>query len=125
MFDSTKRKQISTSCPRCLGRIGLLAGMRSQSPFSVRCPHCKTKLAVRMPGQLRLILMVVALLVPAIWAIHPIHAAFGMFGTILYSVLLLLLGMVLDASMGVIYFTHARFIPVDKLKDDKREKELL
>src|SRR5437879_5726496 len=56
-----------SSCPACGGRLTVWVGVRSPSPLSVRCPHCRQKLVVRFRGRALFICAVTAILIPCIF----------------------------------------------------------
>ena len=125
MFDPKQPKMISTPCPQCSRRIGLMTGLKACTPFAIKCPHCKTTLAVRMRGMIPLVVAVTALITLFIGATVPIFAAFGAFWTGLYIVLLLVGWLALEIAAGVLFFTYASFVPINRNKRDKRAKEIL
>jgi hypothetical protein len=125
MMDGKRPTRISTACPRCDRRIGLMAGLKAGTPFALKCPHCKTTLIVRMRGLIPFVLAITALISLSVWGVHPIFVRFGSFWTGLYVVFLLVGWFALEIATGVILFTHARFTPINWKRRGKRTKEIL
>jgi hypothetical protein len=116
-------KRILTACPCCARRIGLMTGLKAGTPFAIKCPHCKTTLLVRMRGLIPLVLAVIGFVSLCVWSVKPFFAAFGATWTAVYILLLLAVWLLLEVSIGVILFTHARFTPISRLRRDRQRKQ--
>ena len=85
--------------------------MRSPSPLSIRCPHCRQKLAIRFRGRALFICAVTAILILCIfiliwgWRQLPITAQ-------LTRLVILLVGWILlEMATAVFYFSFATLVP--------------
>lgn len=106
-------------CSVCNDELSLWKSLISASPFTIRCPQCKSKLKAGSRG-LELIYTVVVVYC-------SIVALFGLFGllisshisTLMFFVALVFLTLALiglDIGTRIILFTYSAFVPIEKRK---------
>lgn len=109
-------RRLSTPCPCCQRRIGIGAGIKAPTPFTICCPYCKTWLFVRMRGLVPLTLGILALVAALGAGLMWVQASLGGAWMGACVVLLLAAGLALDIALSVILFTNATFTPINKAK---------
>lgn len=113
MSDKPPRR-LSTICPNCGRRVGIGAGIKAPTPFTIKCPHCRTWLLVRMRGMIPFVAAVVAFVGLSVMSVFWVFAAAGAFWGTLYLLLMLIVWLALEIGTCVLLFTHAQFTPLTR-----------
>jgi hypothetical protein len=105
------RLKTHASCFSCGGTLTIWTGMRSPSPLSMRCPHCRQKLAIRFRGRALFICAVIAILIPClfflIWGWRQLPTT-----ALLTRLAILFVGWILlELATAVFYFSFATLVP--------------
>jgi hypothetical protein len=102
-----------TECPVCHGDVSLWDGMRAPTPFRIRCPHCRTRLQVKMRG-LRWVfaLMVLVGIGVGVWLAELWFRSRRLL--ILGVACVVVAWLIAELVAGVVLYTYARFDPVGK-----------
>jgi hypothetical protein len=99
------------NCPACGGTLTVWNAMRSMSPVSMRCPHCRRKLAIRFRGRECFITVVVVALVIGIFALLK---GWPHFAPVTLGLRLAIIGagtFLLELATAVFYFSVATLVP--------------
>ena len=99
------------SCPACGGRLNVWSGLRSMSPVSMRCPHCRRKLAIRLRGRAFYITAVVFALVVCIFALFRGWPHFPAATLVTRFAIIVAGWFLLELATAVFYFSFATLVP--------------
>ena len=101
-------------CPACQGQLSIWVAIRSPSPFSLRCPHCKKKLRVRMRGLWPFVIVVVLMFIALAAACIAAFGLFGWLGFFFGIAGLLLFWIIAEFATSILYFNYAKFTFEDR-----------
>jgi hypothetical protein len=102
-----------TVCPACNGTVSFWAGFRAPTPFTIRCPNCKTKLKTVFPGLPFIFAVVLVGFITVSWGSLAFLIAhrLSFLRFLAINGCLLILWLVLEVVFAVILFTYASFVP--------------
>ncbi len=111
-MDDRPPRRLSTPCPNCGRRVGIGAGIKAPTPFTIRCPHCRTWLLIRMRGMIPFVAGLVAFIILCVWSVFQVFALAGAFWGWLTVLLMLAVWLAVEIGACVLFFTYARFTPI-------------
>jgi DNA-directed RNA polymerase subunit RPC12/RpoP len=111
----------SGTCAACQGKLSLWAGLTALTPFYIRCPHCRTKLRVRMRGLWLFFLFIVLLFVGGGVGWFAAWRKFGWAGLSIGFACCAVVWLLVEAAAAVTLYTHAEFTFKESDRSSRQE----
>ena len=98
------------SCPACNQSIFFLSGISSPTPFSVKCPHCKAEVKIRLPYlKISYVFLIILFILLALKAAAIYNSSGFSYTFLLFVSAIILFWFTLEIVVGILLFSYGNF----------------